>query len=369
MKKLGLIINPIAGMGGRVGLKGTDGKEILKKALALGAKPISPERAIETLKELHPLREKISLITYPCEMGEDEARKAGFIPKVIGEITPGQTTAEDTKRAAAELRRFGVDLLLFVGGDGTARDIFDVVKNELPVLGVPAGVKMHSAVFTADPKTAAEDVMKFLWEELPLREAEVMDVDEEAYRAGRVSAKLYGYMLVPYEPSLMPGMKLASLEAEAEAEQQAAMAKHVVETMEPGVVYLLGPGTTTRAVAEELGEDKTLLGIDIIRDKKILMHDANEKQILEEIEGKEAKIIVSPIGGQGFIFGRGNQQLSPEVIRRVGKEGVWVLATPQKLTTTRVLRVDTGDAKLDAKFHGYIKVLTGYRQTRMVKIV
>jgi predicted polyphosphate/ATP-dependent NAD kinase len=244
-----------------------------------------------------------------------------------------------------------------------------VVKNELPVLGVPAGVKMHSAVFTADPKTAAEDVMKFLWEELPLREAEVMDVDEEAYRAGRVSAKLYGYMLVPYEPSLMPGMKLASLEAEAEAEQQAAMAKHVVETMEPGVVYLLGPGTTTRAVAEELGEDKTLLGIDIIRDKKILMHDANEKQILEEIEGKEAKIIVSPIGGQGFIFGRGNQQLSPEVIRRVGKEGVWVLATPQKLTTTRVLRVDTGDAKLDAKFHGYIKVLTGYRQTRMVKIV
>ena len=369
MKKLGLIVNPIAGMGGRVGLKGTDGKETLKKALGLGAKPIAPERAVEALKGLYPVKEKISLITYPHEMGEDEAKKAGLAPKVIGKIIPGRTTAEDTKRATAELQKLGVDLLLFVGGDGTARDVFDVVKNELPVIGVPAGVKMHSAVFTVDPKAAAEDVMKFLWEELPLREAEVMDVDEEAYRAGRVSAKLYGYMLVPYEPSLVQGMKLASLEAEAEAEQQAAMAKHVVEAMEPSIVYLLGPGTTTRAVAEALDEDKTLLGVDIICDKKIVLRDANEKQILGQIRGRGAEIIVSPIGGQGFIFGRGNQQLSPEVIRRVGKENVWVLVTPQKLTATPVLRVDTGDAKLDDEFRGYIKVLTGYRQTRMVKVV
>jgi predicted polyphosphate/ATP-dependent NAD kinase len=369
LKKLGFIVNPIAGIGGRVGLKGSNGTEIVRKAFALGAEPPAPQRAVELLLGLSPVKRKISLITYPREMGEEEATKASFDPKVIGKILSGQTTAEDTKRAAKQMRDLGVDLIVIVGGDGTIRDTYEVLGENVPILGVPAGVKMHSAVFSTDPKAAAELVMKFLWEELPLREAEVMDVDEEAYRAGMVSAKLYGYMLVPYEPSLMPGMKLASLEAEAEAEQQAAMAKHIVETMEPGVVYLLGPGTTTRAVAEELGEDKTLLGVDVIRDKKIVLRDANEKQILEEIEGKEAKIIVSPIGGQGFIFGRGNQQLSPEVIRHVGKDGVWVLATPQKLTTTRVLRIDTGDAKLDAEFRGYIKVLTGYRQTRMVKVV
>jgi len=369
MKKLGLIVNPIAGMGGRVGLKGTDGEGTLKKALALGAEPVAPKRAVETLRELRSVKGKISLITYPHEMGEDETKETGFVPKVIGKITPGRTTAEDTKRAATQMRELEVDLLLFVGGDGTARDIFDVVKNELPVIGVPAGVKMHSAVFTVDPKAAAEDVMKFLWDELPLKEAEVMDVDEEAYRAGRLSAKLYGYMLVPHEPSLLQGTKLASLEAEAEAEQQGGIAKHVVEAMEPGTVYLLGPGTTARAVAEALGEEKTLLGVDIICDKKIVAWDVNERQILEQLKGKKAKIIVSPIGGQGFIFGRGNQQLSPEVVRRVGKDEIWVLATPHKLSLTPTLKVDTGDPELDRGFRGHLRVIVGYRQSRIVKII
>ena len=366
--KLGLIVNPIAGMGGRVGLKGTNGEEIIKKALALGAEPVAPKRAVEMLRELRFLREKFELLTYPREMGEDEAREAGFEPKVIGSITPGHTTAEDTKRAAREMFESGVDLIVAVGGDGTIRDVQDAVGKSAPILGVPAGVKMHSAVFSTDPKAAAETVMKFLWGELPLREAEVMDVDEEAYRAGRVSAKLYGYVLVPYEPSLIQGMKLASLEAEIEAEQQVAVAKHVTEVMEPDVVYLLGPGTTTRAVAEALGEEKTLLGVDIVCNRRVLARDVNERQILEQIEGKRAKIVVSPIGGQGFIFGRGNQQLSPEVVRLVGKDNVVVIATPQKLASIPTLRVDTGDAELDRVFKGFIQVVTGYRQTHVVKI-
>ena len=369
MKKLGLIVNPIAGMGGRVGLKGTDGEEILQKALALGAKPVAPQRAIETFRELRALKGKFSLLTYPREMGEDEAREAGFEPEAVGSIVSGATTAEDTKRAAREMMGLGVDLIVVVGGDGTIRDVYDVIRRDVPILGVPAGVKLHSAVFAVDPKAAADIVMKFLWEELPLREAEVMDVDEEAYRSGRVSAKLYGYMLVPHEPSLVQGMKLASLEVEAEAGQQEAIAKHAVEAMEPGVLYLLGPGTTMRVVAEALGEEKTLVGVDIVCDGKVVARDVNERQILERIEGREARIIVSPIGGQGFIFGRGNQQLSPEVIRRVRKGNVVVLVTPQKLSTTPSLRVDTGDPQLDQEFRGFIRAVTGYRQTRMIRIV
>ncbi|PIU12629.1 MAG: ATP-NAD kinase [Hadesarchaea archaeon CG08_land_8_20_14_0_20_51_8] len=368
LKKLGLIVNPIAGVGGRVGLKGSDGMEIVKKAFAMGAELVAPRRAAELLAALIPIKQKFSLITYPREMGEDEAREVGFDPVVVGKIIPRQTTAEDTKRAAREMRDLGVDLILVVGGDGTIRDTYDVLGTDMPILGIPAGVKMHSAVFAADPRAAAESVMKFMWDELPLCEAEVMDIDEEAYRSGRLSAKLYGYMLVPYEPGLMQGMKLASLEAQAEVGQQEAIAKHVVEAMEPGVVYLLGPGTTTRAVAEALGEKKTLLGVDIIRDRKIVVRDANERQILEQLGG-EARIIVSPIGGQGFIFGRGNQQISPKVVKKVGNENILVIATPQKLSSTPTLKVDTGDAKLDEVFRGYIKVITGYHQSRMVKVI
>jgi predicted polyphosphate/ATP-dependent NAD kinase len=368
MKKLGLIVNPVAGMGGRVGLKGTDGMEALKKALALGAKPVAPERAVRMLKKLAPAKSRLVLITYPHEMGEDGARESGFGLEVVGSITSGKTTSEDTKRAAREMAKAGVDLIAVVGGDGTMRDVYDEIKNEVPVLGVPAGVKVHSAAFSTSPEAAAETVMKFLWEELPLKEAEVMDVDEETYRAGRLSAKLYGFVLTPYEPTLIQGMKVASLEAETEMEQQKSIAKHVVEIMEPRIVYFLGPGTTTRAVAEALGEEKTLLGVDAVQNEKIIARDVNEKDILKRLNDGGCVIIVSPIGGQGYILGRGNQQFSPEVLKSVGKENIWVLATPQKLSLTPVLRVDTGDPDLDKEFKGYIRVTAGYRETHVVKI-
>jgi predicted polyphosphate/ATP-dependent NAD kinase len=238
----------------------------------------------------------------------------------------------------------------------------------VPVVGIPAGVKMHSAVFAVDPSAAAGIIMKFLWGELPLREAEVMDIDEEAYRQGRLSAKLYGYLLTPYEPNLVQGVKEASW-MDIERDQQAAIAKYIVEEMKPDVVYILGPGTTTKAVSEELGiQDSTLLGVDLVHNYKLLARDVNERQILRAIEGKSAVIIVSPIGGQGFIFGRGNQQISPEVIRRVGKNNIWVLATPQKLMLTPTFRVDTGDAELDRELRGYIRTITGYRESRMVRV-
>jgi predicted polyphosphate/ATP-dependent NAD kinase len=368
MKKLGLIVNPVAGMGGRVGLKGTDGKDSLEKALALGAKPVAPERAVRMLKKLAPTKSRLVLIAYSHEMGEDEARQAGFEPEVIGNISSGKTSAEDTKHAVREMTEAGVDLIAVVGGDGTMRDVYDEIKNDVPVLGVPAGVKVHSAAFSTSPEAAAETVMKFLWEELPLKETEVMDVDEEAYRSGRLSAKLYGFVLTPYAPTLIQGTKVASLEADAGVEQQKAIAKHVVEMMEPKTVYFLGPGTTTRAVAEALGEEKTLLGVDVVQNKKITARDVNEKEILKRLNS-DGVIIVSPIGGQGFILGRGNQQFSPEVLKRVGKENIWVLATLQKLALTPTLRVDTGDPDLDKEFKGYIRVTTGYRETRVVKIV
>ena len=368
MPKLGLIVNPIAGMGGRVGLKGTDGDEILIKARELGAKPVAPDRTVDALRTLQRICNTIELITYPHEMGEDEAKECGYDRIVVGSIISGQTTASDTKKAAKEMMELKVDLILFTGGDGTARDVHGVVERNVPILGVPAGVKIYSAVFANTPEAAGEVAARFLSEGLPLREAEVLDIDEEAYRKDRLVAKLIGYARVPYEPKMMQATKEGS--AGYELADQKAIARWVFELMELGRIYILGPGTTTRTVAEELGiYDSTLLGVDLIKDYKLMVKDANEKQILRAIEGKLATMIVSPIGKQGFILGRGNQQLSPEVIRRVGKENLWVVATPQKLELTPTLKVDTGDGDLDEEFKGHIRVITGYRQSRMVRVV
>jgi predicted polyphosphate/ATP-dependent NAD kinase len=367
VKTVGLIVNPIAGMGGAVGLKGTDGKEILEKAIVLGAKPIAPARAESFLSELKPLKERMRLIAGAGKMGEEEARNCGFVSRVLGK-TKNETSAEDTIEVAKRIRDVGVDLLIFCGGDGTARDVLNAVETNLPALGVPTGVKMHSAVFAVESRAAARVAMKFLWEKLPLREAEVMDVDEKAFREGRVSAKLYGYLLTPYEPRLIQGIKMTSPTSESEIRNQAAIAIYVIENMKPHVIYITGPGTTTRAVGDLLDSKKTLLGVDLFYNKKLIAKDVNEKQILEEIKGKTAKIIVTPIGGQGFIFGRGNQQISPEVIRQVGRDNIIIIATEGKLRDLKSLKVDTADPSLDDTLRGYIKVISDYRKERIMRI-
>jgi len=364
---LGLVVNPIAGMGGLVGLKGTDGRSILEKARSLGATPVAPVRAETFLAGLAQASSKIELFTGSGLMGEKEALSAGLNFTCVGPRRD-ETSSSDTKEASEEMRKNGVDLLVFCGGDGTARDVLDAIDMSLPVLGVPTGVKMHSAVFAVDPRAAARITLGFFWGGLPLRESEVMDVDEAAYREGRLSAKLYGYLLTPYEPSLVQDSKMASPMVESEIHDQAAIALYVIEEMKPDVVYVLGPGTTTRTITDLLGEEKTLLGVDLLLNKKILAKDVSERQILEAIKERKAHIVVTPIGGQGFIFGRGNLQISPRVIRGTGLDNITVIATRSKLKGLRRLRVDTGDQELDNQLKGYRRVVTDYREEHVVQV-
>jgi predicted polyphosphate/ATP-dependent NAD kinase len=313
------------------------------------------------------MKENVYIIAGAGWMGENEARSQDFCYKVFGE-QKNYTFPEDTMETARRIADEGVDLLIFCGGDGTARDVLNAVDTKIPVLGVPTGVKMHSAVFAVDPKAAARIVSKFLRKQLPLWEAEVMDINEEAFREGRVSGKLYGYLLSPYEPRLIQGAKMASPMTESELRNQAAIAIYVTENMKNDVVYVVSAGTTTRTIGDLLDAKKTLLGVDLFVNKKIVANDVNEKQILEAIKGKKAKIIVTPIGGQGFIFGRGNQQISPEVIRNVGKDNILVIATENKIKSLRSLKVDTGDTELDAELIGTIKVVTDYKVEQKVPI-
>jgi predicted polyphosphate/ATP-dependent NAD kinase len=367
-KTVGFIVNPVAGMGGAVGLKGTDGKAILTQAIALGAKPIATQRAETFLTELSPAQKSLKLIVGAGEMGQIQAKKSGFPCKVVGK-SKKEITSQDTQSIAKGIVEGGVDLLVFCGGDGTTRDILKAIDLKVPVLGVPTGVKMHSAVFAVSPIAAARVAVRFLWGGLPLREAEVMDVDEEAFRHGHLSAELYGYLLSPFEPHLIQGNKMASPMTENEVENQAAIAIYIIEEMKPDILYVVAPGTTTRTIGDLLDQKKTLLGVDLFQNKQIILHDVGEKQILQILIGKAAKIIVTPIGGQGFIFGRGNQQISSEVIRQVGLDNIVVVATKSKLDRLESLRVDTGDSDLDEQFRARgIRVVTDYKTTKEMPI-
>jgi predicted polyphosphate/ATP-dependent NAD kinase len=368
--KLGLIVNPVAGLGGRVGLKGSDGPEVWKKALSLGAVPESPTRAIRALERLADLRGSLELITYPADMGEEEARACGFSPRVIGAIERGATTPEDTERAASAMAGEGVDLILFAGGDGTARDIYLAVGRRLPVLGIPSGVKIHSGVFAAGPAHAGEIARMFLTNRtsVPLREAEVMDIDEQAFRHNRLSAHLHGYLNIPYRREHLQGSKAGSSRGERVSFDE--IASEVIIGMQPDHLYIIGPGTTTRAITEKLALPGTLLGVDAVLNRKPAGTDLNEMQLLDLLEQGPGRIVVTVIGGQGFILGRGNQQISPRVIRKAGVKNIQVVAAEEKLLglADQPLRVDTGDPKLDGELSGYIPVIVGLNRRRVCAV-
>jgi predicted polyphosphate/ATP-dependent NAD kinase len=369
MRRLGLIVNPIAGIGGRVGLKGSDGAEIQRLALARGAEPQSHLRAARALGVLTPLREEFELITCPGSMGENVARLCGIVPRVIGALPQGSTNAEDTRRLAQAMFNIPVDLLLFAGGDGTARDIYAAIGLKLPVLGVPAGVKIHSAVFATNPRTAGEVTAAYLrGERIHLRESEVVDLDEETYRSGMVTPRLYGYLKVPYQTHLLQNRKVPN--PMSESVRMEAIAAEVIDAMLPGWLYVLGPGTTTRAITDRLGFPKTLVGVDVYTREAMVELDVSEACLIKLLRDRPAKIIVTPIGGQGYIFGRGNQPISPEVIRIVGRENILVVSSSEKLNALQgePLLVDTGEPDVDGMLAGYMPVVVGYREKAIYRV-
>lgn len=373
-RTVGFLVNPIAGMGGRVGLKGTDG--VLSRAIALGAKPVSPRRAEEMLRRFKEVQSDVGQVGYrlgwlTCSgvMGGDILSRVGIAGYEVVCKVGSDTTAKDTKRACEEFLDRNVDLILFCGGDGTARDIHGVVGTKLPMLGIPAGVKMHSGVFGVDPQSVAEVLHRFLEGIIPVGDAEILDLDEEKYRMGEWEIRFYGTAKTPCEPAYIQSGKMV-IEDATDEEAKEGIASHVVEEISetPRTLLLLGSGSTVQAIADKLGVENTLLGVDGVVDGKVVGKDLNEGELLKLLEHYDkVKLVLSPIGAQGFILGRGNLQISPRVVRKVGLDNIVVVATPAKLARTPVLRVDTGDPKLDEEIRrlGHIPVVVGYRTVYM----
>lgn len=373
MYTFGFLINPIAGMGGKVGLKGTDG--VLDEAINRGAEPVAEKRASESVQRIREIlttydREfPVRWLTCSGVMGEDTLVVHGFLPEMI--YRSGESTAaEDTQHACKKFMEAGVDLIVFCGGDGTARDIYEVIGETIPMLGIPAGVKMHSGVFCVTPRAVSEVLFAFVDDQLDICEAEIMDLDEERYRKGEWTIALHGLAKTPCEGTYIQSAKMM-IRGPSEQEAKEEIADHLAEEIENDTIYLLGPGGTLGTVGKKLGVDKTLLGIDVFLNGRLIAKDANEKELLSILSQHEKKkIIVSPIGAQGFILGRGNLQLSPDVIRSVGVENLIVVSTSSKLRGIPFLRVDTGDPALDKVFaeKKYLSVLIGYHTTALRKI-
>ncbi len=363
VKKVGLIINPIAGVGGKAGLKGSDGEATQKEALAKGIKPESPDKAMIALETMQELKGKIEIYTYEGKMGQEEAEKAGFPVHVTGKPeTSGHTTSTDTEKLARALVNENMDLILFAGGDGTARNVYRAVGDKIPVIGIPAGVKIHSGVYAINPKGAGRAANQFLEGKMTkTKEAEVMDLDEELYRKGVICPKLYGYMAVPDNKKTMQNVKMRSVPQIVSLDY---IATDVVQSMQDDVIYIIGAGTTTRNIMKLLGLEYTLIGVDAVCCGKLIGKDLDEQELWSLIQDKPTKLVITAIGGQGHIFGRGNQQISPRIIRKIGMENISIVATKEKLLSLpeRRLLTDTGDPQLDRELAGYVKVITGLNE-------
>lgn len=375
MFRLGLIINPLAGLGGRVALKGSDGVETVAKAMQLGATSLAQERTATSLEQISQLKDQIVICTAAHDMGESLCRDMGFQVDVLASNHPGKTTAADTEQAVVQLLKAGIDLLVFAGGDGTARNVFHALQQVgqdevIPVVGIPAGCKIHSAVYAVTPKHAGELLALIIrGRPLAVHEASVMDIDEQAFRQDVVKARRFGQLLVPAENQYMQNMKEGGVEHEELVLQD--IATYMIETMDADTLYFIGSGTTPKAIMDELGLTSTLLGIDAVINGQLLETDVNEQQILALSRGhKTVKMILTIIGGQGHLFGRGNQQISPEVIRCLGKDNIQVIATPEKLHALQgqPIRVDTGDEQLNEELCGMIQVVTGYDEHTLYRV-
>lgn len=378
MKKVGLIINPIAGMGGSVGLKGTDGSDILHEAILRGAKPLAQEKVGVALQAITDQKDEVFFYTAGGNLGEKLLASLGFHYEVSyrpeaqaqsdGENQEPESSSQDTIKAAQSFLAHEPELIVFAGGDGTARCIYRALGENVPVLGIPAGVKIHSAVFALSPKLAGETLAAYLKDNTPLVKREVMDIDEAAYREGKLLTSLYGALSVPLEKKRMQNKKAPSPLSDKAA--QISIAQYVYDQMEDDCYYLLGAGSTVSSLKELLGYDSTVLGIDLVYQKKVLARDLNEQAILEYIQGHRAKLITTPIGGQGFLFGRGNQQVSAKVLQEIGKDNIIIVASENKIASLekKELVFYTGDPETDKAIEGYYRVISAYGAEIMMRV-
>ena len=390
--RLGIVVNPDAGLGGKLGFKGSDGRA--EEARAAGAEDRAGPRMHQCLNHLLGLTTSslnrsgvtLELLVWEGRMGATWLPSlpddAPFTVEVMG-TTPDSTSPGDTTKLVQELVKAGAEALVYAGGDGTTRDIVKALEamgedaQKTALIGVPGGVKMHSGCFATTPKAAAEVVLSFALGDLRTAITEVMDLDETVYAKGEWKVRMYGEAWTPSSPRFMQGAK-EQVERVSEEDTIEGLAHHITTLLadEPDLMVVWGSGGTLRRMGEHLNQELTLLGIDVQHGDTV-HNDLNENGLLEVISAhvdengqRPLLLLLSPMGGQGFLIGRGNLQLSPSVLRLIGHGNILGVATPSKLIGLEAVRIDTGDDDLDAEFQAkrFVKILQGFRTTRLIRV-
>lgn len=360
--RVGLIVNPVSGLGGPGAYKGSD--LTWKDALAAGYKPTAPERA---KRFVQLVGDAVEWWTVPGAMGHDEAPGATLV-LIDAKLEVGATTSADTQKAAAALRDAKVDLLCFAGGDGTAADVSKAVNSTVACLGIPTGVKITSAVFAHDVEEAAWLVQNLVpgFETVP---RDVTDLDEAAYRTGHVDVELKGMLKVPMSPAIQSGKVATSSDT-----PMGPLVEQVLQGWDETALNLVGAGSVCHAIKDQFWGDETLLGVDAIQGNRIVAADLSDRRMAELVAAQKAKggavrIYLSTIGGQGMLLGRGTQVFQPDVLRVVGWDNLHVVAPPEKLLGLKGLHIDTGDPALDATAPKHIRVITGWNEFRLMRLL
>ncbi len=363
---IGLVINPWAGVGGSVALKGSDGEEIREKALSLGAIPEANQRVKTALKMLTTLNQSVEFLTVSGNMGANSLQQLGFDYRILFQVGE-KTSATDTIKAIELMENHRVDLIAFAGGDGTARDVFDGITKGTLVLGIPAGTKIHSGVYCINPQAAGELISKVIEGKIiEIATASVMDIDEDLFRQGRVQAKLYGELKIPFEPLLVQQVKSAS--QVDESINQLDIAEGICKDWESDHLYIVGSGSTLQSVMAQLKLKNTLLGIDVVLNHQVIANDVSAEKLLNllnQYKNISSTLLITVIGGQGHLFGRGNQQLSHQVLRTIGKSNIIILATKKKMAQLkgRPFIADSGSDDFDQWLAGRYSVRVDYNET------
>ncbi|MFI9630246.1 ATP-NAD kinase family protein [Streptomyces sp. NPDC052042] len=384
MPTVGLLVNPVAGIGGPAGLRGSDGADTQRRARERGAVAAAPRRARGALVALIEAWPGALVLTGGGALGEDTARDAGCRVGVVHRAPAGTTTPEDTRRTVTALLDRGVDVVLVAGGDGTARDVAAVYRSAAgpagadglpPVVGVPGGVKMHSGVFARSPRTAgllAAEVLRAAGagRAVPTRQAEVVDHDEEARRAGVLSTSLHGHLPVPARTAGLQGGKVGAGRSGGDAAGIAGLAAECARRMREHDLWVLGPGTTVAAAARALGARNTLLGIDVVDGGTTVGRDVDARRLADLTAGRLPRLLLSPVGGQGMILGRGNQQLDAAFLARLRPADLLLAATPAKLAALGggPLWLDAPTPELGDLLAGYHRVVTGWQQYAVMPV-
>ena len=381
--KVAFLLNPIAGLGGTVALKGTDG--LAKEALRLGAKPITPVRAETFFHSLdkqisNDIRKQLVFLVPKSPMGEQILSKFSFKYEVIPvPIQNKDTSAEDTKIAVRHFEEQQVDLIIFVGGDGTSIDVGTSITNQTPILGIPSGVKTYGAVFSHSLEEAVTILLAF-FNSKSTQEAELLDLDEEQYKKGVISISLRGIARVPAFPEFLQHAKERIEITESEENTLERIADEIFDVLrrvKTSPLLIIGPGSTFSPLGKKMNISRSILGVDCVTfdyqgNYSILIKDAREDQIFNILTNyTEVFILITPIGGMGYILGRGNHQISPRIIKKVPKDHLLIACTKRKLKTIidQTLRVDTSDEELNSQMIGYIRVITDFNERQMVRVI